>query len=143
MLSNSYTANLKIWDNVQHFKTRFVFEKHGPYEKNSINKIILFLILQWYRKISFKLVYWRQIYGILEENYFWFRMILVYSKCMTNMKKSSSEKQFYILSFDTIFFGNLLAGWKVENLRYITPIFIAPTYVRVYFQLGPYFFIDV
>ena len=37
-------ANLWCWDNVQNFKTRFVFEKYGPNEKkNSIKKNVFFL----------------------------------------------------------------------------------------------------
>ena len=35
-------ANLRFRDNVQNFKTRFVFEKYGPAQKTGIKKTFLF-----------------------------------------------------------------------------------------------------
>ena len=69
-----------------------MFEKYGPNEINFIRKISLFLILQWYRSISLKLVHWGHIYRIRRRNTFIFNIISIYSKIMTDIKKKVFDK---------------------------------------------------
>ena len=71
-------------------------------------------------------------------------MISIHSKSIANMKNSSPAKQFYfsVSRQDIKFCPNRSTGWKVENVRYITPHFYGANMRHgMDFKLGLYFLI--
>ena len=124
-------------------ETRFAFKKYGSNEKkNTINKILLFLILQKYRKVWFKLVHQLHRYRILKEMYVWFYKIWIYREKFDQDQKQSFNKA--VLFFDFMFICQIL----LEMIHWVkiwefticsSPFSKHHNTSGVYFQVGPYF----